>query len=196
MTDWGVHLIDIVLYAMKPGGPKTVMSSGGKFGFPDDAMETPDTQQAVYEFENFNMIWEHAAGIDGGPYGRNHGVAFIGNNGTLVVDRGSWEVIPETENVDGKRQDTIKRIHPSGGGGDHLQNHVNNFLDSMKSRKKPAANIEAAANTAIISNLGNIAFLTGEKLHWDHQSRQFKNHPKANSYLKPQYRHPWTFPLV
>ena len=118
MTDWGVHLIDIVLYATKPGGPKTVMSSGGKFEFPDDAMETPDTQQAVYEFENFNMIWEHAA------------------------------------------------------------------------------DIEAAANTAIISNLGNIAFLTGEKLHWDHQSRQFKNHPKANSYLKPQYRHPWTFPLV
>lgn len=196
MTDWGVHLIDIVLYAMDPGGPKSIMSSGGKFGFPGDAMETPDTQQAIYEFEDFSMIWEHAAGIDGGPYGRNHGVAFIGNNGTLVVDRSSWEVLPETEQVDGKTQDSIKRIHPSGGGGDHLQNHVNKFLDSMKSREKPAADIGIAANTAIVSNLGNIAFLTGEKLYWNHSTGEFKNNRKANMYLKPEYHGIWKFPDV
>ena len=43
------------------------------------------------------FLWEHATGIDGGNYGRNHGIAFIGNNGTLVLDRGGWEVIPEKE---------------------------------------------------------------------------------------------------
>ena len=70
------------------------MSVGGKFGFPDDAEETPDTQQALWEFDGFSMIWEHATAIGQGPYMRDHGVAFHGNNGVLVVDRGGWEVLP------------------------------------------------------------------------------------------------------
>jgi predicted dehydrogenase len=68
MTDWGVHLIDMVLYGMKAGGPKSVVSMGGKFAYPNDAMQTPDTQQAIYEFDDFSMIWEHAVGINGGPF--------------------------------------------------------------------------------------------------------------------------------
>jgi predicted dehydrogenase len=96
MTDWGVHLIDYALYGMKAATPKSVMALGGKFAYPNDAAETPDTLQTVYEYDGYSILWEHATGIDGGNYGRNHGIAFIGNNGTLVLDRGGWEVIPET----------------------------------------------------------------------------------------------------
>ena len=71
-------------------------ASGGKFAYPDDAEETPDTLQAIYEFDDFSMIWEHAVGIGLGPFQRAHGVAFVGNEGTLVVDRGRWEVFAET----------------------------------------------------------------------------------------------------
>ena len=51
------------------------------------------------------MIWEHATAIGQGPYMRDHGVAFHGNNGVLVVDRGGWEVLPETETKD--RQEAL-----------------------------------------------------------------------------------------
>src|SRR5690606_3692327 len=95
MTDWGVHLIDYALYGMKASLPRSVMAMGGKFAYPDDASQTPDTLQTLYEFDVFSLLWEQATGIDGGNYGRNHGVAFVGNNGTLVLDRGGWEVIPE-----------------------------------------------------------------------------------------------------
>ncbi|MCK5137341.1 MAG: hypothetical protein KAR19_16275 [Bacteroidales bacterium] len=61
------------------------MSLGGKFAYPDDACETPDTQQAIYEFDDFTMLWDHSIGIDGGYYGREHGVGFVGNDGTLVA---------------------------------------------------------------------------------------------------------------
>ena len=68
MTDWGVHEIDIALYAMQANAPISVMASGDKLAYPDDASETPDTLQAVFQYENFNLLWEHATGIDNGPY--------------------------------------------------------------------------------------------------------------------------------
>ncbi|MFW5760067.1 MAG: Gfo/Idh/MocA family protein [Cyclobacteriaceae bacterium] len=161
MTDWGVHLIDMALYGMDAMAPKSVVSSGGMFAYPDSAMETPDTQQAIYEFDDFSMIWEHAVGIDGGPYGRNHGVAFIGNNGTLVVDRRGWEVIPEEDGG----EYLVEPMPPRKGSGGDLEKHVANFLDCVKTRKLPNADIAIAANTAKVAHLGNVAFLTGRKVY-------------------------------
>jgi predicted dehydrogenase len=173
------------------------MSTGGKYGYPDDAMETPDTQQAIYEFDGFSMIWEHAAGIDGGPYGRNHGVAFIGNNGTLVIDRGGWEVLSERGNDDeGEPIDLIRDVQTTESDGEDLVNHMKNFIDCIKTRNRPTADIAIASNTAIVANLGNIAFRTGERLEWDHESRRILNVAEANNYLKTEYRNPWTFPEI
>lgn len=197
MTDWGVHLIDIMMYGMNVDAPTVVMSTGGKYGYPDDAMETPDTQQAIYEFDGFSMIWEHAAGIDGGPYGRNHGVAFIGNNGTLVIDRGGWEVLSEHRNNDEEEPiDLIRDVQTTESDGEDLVNHMKNFIDCIKTRNRPTADIAIASNTAIVANLGNIAFRTGERLEWDHESRRILNVAEANHYLKTEYRNPWTFPEI
>ena len=98
MTDWGVHLLDYALYGMNVTAPNSIMASGGKFGYPDDACETPDLLQTIYTFNDFTVMWDHAIGIDDGAYGRNHGLGFVGENGTLVLDRGGWEVIPERVN--------------------------------------------------------------------------------------------------
>lgn len=190
MTDWGVHLIDMALFGMDAMAPKSVVSSGGMFAYPDSAMETPDTQQAIYEFDNFSMMWEHAVGIDGGPYGRNHGVAFIGNNGTLVVDRGGWEIIPEEEN----NEYLVSPMPPRRGPGGDLEKHVANFIDCVKTRKLPNADIAIAANTAKVAHLGNVAFLTGRKVYWDAENSQFLNDEKANQMIKPEYHNQWKLP--
>jgi predicted dehydrogenase len=194
MTDWGVHLIDMALYGMKAGGPKSVMSSGGKFAYPGDAMQTPDTQQAIYEFDDFTMVWEHAVGINNGNYGRDHGVAFIGNLGTLIVDRGKWEVIPEVEGNAYKTPAMPVQSVASGAGG--LDQHTRNFIESMKTRQKPNCPVEVAANTAINAHLGNIAFLSGRKVHWDKDKTLFVNDREANKMLKANYHNGWKLPKV
>ena len=192
MTDWGVHIIDFGLYGMKAKVPKSVVAMGGKFAYPDDASETPDTLTTLYEFDHFNMIWEHATGINGGPYHRDHGVAFIGNNGTLVVDRSGWEIIPEQENGSYK----MAAMPPQYGQGHDLDLHVRNFLDCMKSREKPACDIAIAANTATVAHMGNIAFRTGRKLFWDATDNQFDNDREANEMITRTYREPWKLPQV
>ena len=196
MTDWGVHLIDIILLGMNVDAPNTVMSTGGKFGYPNDAMQTPDTQQAIFEFDDFSMIWEHAAGIDGGPYGRNHGVAFIGNNGTLVIDRGGWEVLSENESVHGESRAILSDIETTRSNGEDLLNHMKNFVECIRTRNKPAGDISITANTAIVASLGNIAYRTGKRLEWDHGARTITNVSDANDYLKTDYRSPYSFPVI
>ena len=98
MTDWGVHLLDYGLLGMKADTPNTIAALGGKFAYPDLCEETPDTLTTLYEFDTFNLVWDHAMGIDNGSYGRDHGIAFIGNNATLVLGRWGWEVVEEKSN--------------------------------------------------------------------------------------------------
>lgn len=191
MTDWGVHLLDYALYGMNVTTPKSVMAMGGKYGYPSDACETPDSLQAIYEFDGFNIMWDHAIGINDGAYGRNHGLGFVGENGTLVIDRDGWEVIPE--DVNGKIR--MEAVPLKKGTGQGLKNHVKNHLDCIASRNPNTnASIEIGAHIAKFSALGNIAYRTGKKLVWD--GTKFTNDIDANSYLIPNYRGPWKLPVV
>jgi predicted dehydrogenase len=193
MTDWGVHIIDYGLFGMGDPSPKSIMAMGGKLAYDDDASETPDTLQALYEFDGHTMLWDHGTGIDGGYYGRNHGVGFVGNNGTLVVDRGGWEVIPEKK----RNKDLIERIDYIKGTGKGLDLHMANFIDGVKTRNQNLnANISVAANTARVAHLGNIAQRTGKRLYWDTASSKFIGDDDANAYLVPTYRSPWVLPKV
>ena len=191
MTDWGVHLLDYALFGMNVTAPKSVMASGGKYGYPDDACETPDLLQTIYDFGDFTVLWDHAIGINDGAYGRTHGVAYVGENGTLVVDRNGWEVIPE--DVSGhKRMEAVALQKPYGGGGLNL--HVKNHLECIKTRNRACnASIEIGAHIAKFSQLGNIAYRTGKKLYWDGASF---GDAEADAYLCKEYRKPWELPQI
>jgi len=199
MTDWGVHLIDYALYGMKASNPKSVMAMGGKFAYPDDASETPDTLQTIYDFGDFSLLWEHATGIDGGNYGRNHGIAFIGNNGTLVLDRGGWEVIPERDRPDWSQDlgPKIDRVPLQQVDANGLDLHTLNFLDAIKSRDKSVLNapIQVGYDAAVVSHLGNIAYKTGERLFWDAENSKF-NHSDGDALLAKEYHNGWEFPKI
>nr|WP_295869869.1 Gfo/Idh/MocA family oxidoreductase [uncultured Chitinophaga sp.] len=189
MTDWGVHLLDYALLGMKAETPKSVMAAGGKFAYPHDAAETPDTLTTVYEFDGFNIQWEQAQGIDGGPYGRDHGIAFIGNNGTLVLDRGGWEVIPEKKNME-----AVPRQKAVDNG---LTLHTQNFIDVVRSRRLDDLRtpVQAGAHIAAMAQMGNIAFRTGKKLYWDKHAGQFTD-SDANQLLAAGYHNGYKLPVI
>jgi len=192
MTDWGVHLLDMVLWGMNIKTlPKRIVGVGGKFAFPDNCPETFDTQSVVYEFDSFLMHWSHTGGVETGPYNRNYGIAFKGTNGTLVADRNNWEVIPEYDSDKKPRVEATKTISDDS---DH-QLHVSNFIECMKTRTfDTACTIENGSLCAKYAHLGNIAARSGLTLVYDDQKHSFTTGKEANSYLMPKYRRPWAFP--
>jgi predicted dehydrogenase len=187
MTDWGVHLIDYILYGMGKSIPESVMAIGGKYAFPDDDMNTPDTMTAVYDFKDFSMVWEHSIGIGLGNWARPHGMAYTGENGTLVLDRNGWEVIPEK-----KRMEPLP-VQKNVGNG--LDLHTRNFLDCMKNNTpaKLNASIDIGRDVALVAQMGNIAYRSGEKVSWNTAKQQFGT-ATANKFITPQYNNGWVLP--
>ena len=196
MTDWGAHMVDIANWGMGVKAPSSAFSAGGKFAYPDDAMETPDTQQVTWAFPHFSMIWEHALGVGRGPEAREHGVAFHGEDGVLVVDRFGWEVFPETRRIDSRR-----RTYKAAGlprqrvGRDYAPDHVQNFLDCMRSRETPVADVEIGHNSVIACHLGNIAQRLGRQVRWDVDKERVIDDPEAEAMTGVNYRAPWKLAL-
>jgi predicted dehydrogenase len=191
MSDWGVHLIDIPLWALQVDGPpKSITSIGGIFAPGERAIETPDTQAVSYEFDDFTMTWEHAGGLQTGPYNRNYGIAFVGNDATLVVNRNGWEIIPERR--DGGVVTPAVPLQETADS-DHAA-HVANFVQCVRERTEPACPIEAGRLAAFYAHAGNIAWRTGSRLTWDREQQRFHQNEAANALLRPEYRRPWTFP--
>ncbi|HEY0678306.1 MAG TPA: Gfo/Idh/MocA family oxidoreductase [Chitinophagaceae bacterium] len=190
MTDWGVHLLDYGLLGMKATVPKTVVSLGGKFAYPDLAQEAPDTITALYEFDNFNLVWDHAMGIDNGSYGRDHGIAYIGNNGTLILNRGGWEVIEERQS---KSKVSKPLVKPTDNG---LDKHWENFISVVRSRKMNELNcsIEAGAHVATVAQMGNISFRSGQRVIWDKDSGKFTDEKLNKDYLMSRYYNGFVLP--
>ncbi|HEV2353755.1 MAG TPA: gfo/Idh/MocA family oxidoreductase, partial [Puia sp.] len=192
MTDWGVHLLDYGLMGMKAGVPNTISALGGKFAYPDLAEETPDTLVTLYQFDEFNMVWDHALGINNGPYGRDHGIAFIGNNATLVLNRNGWEVIEERQ---GKNK-VAKPFAPVTDDG--VAKHWVNFIDAVRSRKSEALHcpIDDAAMVATVAQMGNISYRSGERLNWDKAAGKFTDDNINRDYFMKEYHNGYQAPAI
>lgn len=190
MTDWGVHMIDMVLAGMNARAPMSVMAIGGKLAFPDNAAETPDTLTTVYDFGDFSFIWEQFMAMGRSPYLEDPGepgVAFIGENGILAINRKQWQVLPLEEN--GKY--LVSPMPPRYSTQSGLDAHTRNFLECIKSREPTHCTIEMGRDAALVAHLGNIAYRSGKKLEWQESSGSITNFDDAVEYLKPEYRAPW-----
>ena len=192
MTDWGVHLLDYALLGMKATAPNTISAVGGKYADPNAASETPDMLNVLYGFDKFSVSWEQTMGITNGNYGRDHGVAFQGDNGTLVLNREGWEVLQESRSAN-------KIIVPLNRSVDNgVEKHWINFLEVVKSRdfSKLHCSIQEGAKVATICQMGNIAHRSGKQLQWDHAKKQFTDAAVNAKYLSAVYHNGYSIPKI
>lgn len=193
MTDWGVHLIDIVLWAMNEKAPKVVQSTGGKF-FLQDNRETPDTLHVSYQFDNFVLTFTNQECNDRGVDGMGYGIEFYGSSASLAVDRGGYKITPQEGGKFDRSNmpDGLAMKYNSRDGGNEA--HAKNFLECIINRQPPICDIETGHRSTSICLLGNIAYRTAERLEWDGEKEIFTNSEKANEYKSREYRSPWKLP--
>lgn len=191
MSDWGVHLLDMALWAKNIDyAPLSVSAIGGNLSFPDHARETPDTLSVIYQMKDFALTWDHTAGTQNGPYDMLYGLAFICDNATIVANRDGWKLKPEWR--DGGW--TMETAEYNEKYDDHLD-HVKNCLDCIRERKEPNCPVETGRIAALYAHMGNIAYRTGERVHYDFAKNAF-NTPGAEGLRVPNYRKPYQLPVI
>ncbi len=196
ITDFGTHRLDTVHQIMNVTAPRTVTASGGRFSLRDDG-EIPDVLQVTYEYPGFVLSYEscllNGHGVGGrtpgmkyynarGAEDRPNGMAFYGTNGALYADRVGYEVYPEPKSP-------LERTQKNTTDATRL--HTANFIECVRSRQTPAADVETGHRSTTVAHLGNIAFKTGKKLHWNAETEEFIDDGDASKLLARQARKPW-----
>jgi predicted dehydrogenase len=203
MSDWGVHLNDIVLWALDAKGPQAVSASGGILSL-DDNRDTPDTLQVVYDFPGCVLTYSMRKGNGLPLNGHDYGILFCGTDGSLLLDRSGFEIIPDKvvlpygiKMAQGDRPLRKIDLEPRKVKGvDGQGPHIANFLQCLKSRERPTCDIEIAHRSTNTCHLGNIAFKLGRKLVWDNETETFKGDREANALLSREPRRGYELPQV
>ena len=105
-------------------------------------------------------------------------MAFFGDRGTLIVDRGGWKVYGRRENLTADATE----LQPA---------HLRDFVDAVKTRRVPAADIEIGHVSGTLCHLGNIAYRLDREIIFDPQAMNFGWDGDANALLACEHRSPW-----
>jgi len=195
MSDWGVHLVDMALWAGDiVEGPTSVMTYAANLSKQKMARETFDTMNIIFPKKDFVINYDLTAGIQQGPFDSAYGLQFIGEKGMLVADRNKYHLYPEW---DGEKK-AVKTAEVSWDKGQEShREHVDNFLSCIKSRETPSCPPEIGRAAAVHVHIANISARLGQPLlEWDDKNSRFTNCEKANEMITPVYRAPWKLPEV
>ncbi|MCO8122962.1 Gfo/Idh/MocA family oxidoreductase [Stieleria sp. TO1_6] len=192
MGNWGVHYLDAIRWCTGDEAPSSVCAMGGNYAVDDDRT-IPDTMQVTFEFESGRLAIFGQYETSGNAAIQQGEIELRGTNGTCYVSEREYEIIPETGGQFAPRGPRMKPIKKAVTGGNAVltEDHARNFLDCIKSRELPNADVEIGHRSTTMSLIANISQTVGRRLNWDAKSESFIDDDEANKLLHYEYRSPW-----
>ena len=195
-ANFGVHRLDAIRWLTGELAPSSVCAMGGRFAVDDDRT-IPDTMQATFEFASGRLavFGQYEASqnlaLPGDRELARAKIELRGTLGTIYIGDPGYQIIPERG---GQFQDTKERMEAVREGtpdGNLTDQHTRNFLDCVKSRRRPTADVEIGHRSTTFSHLANISLQTRLRIEWDAEKERITNSEEANELLHYEYRKPW-----
>ncbi len=209
LTNFGVHYLNMISWALGHNQPLAVTAMGGKFAVKDNR-EVPDTLEVMWLYPGNTLVTFSQFNTSAAPAARMGEVEFRGTEGTLYLTGNGYEVVPEmhrtvefpalsplTREADRAWRKSVKTsVAPKKvSEKDGTSLHARNFLDCIRSRQLCNCDIEIGHRDTSAALIGNIAHKMKKYLEWDGKTEKFTNEPAANKYLRYEYRKPYEFPV-
>jgi predicted dehydrogenase len=213
MTNLGQHSLDIVDWFLGPMAAKSVTSFGGRFALTGDG-ETPDTQDAVFQFPNFTAVWSHRETSAGEP-SNSSSFVFHGTKGSLAISRNGFAItsdrairpedavpqftdggqptggVPRSREAAPEKLWTTPLSDQTGNTLQQFQRHVRNFLDCIKTRQQPISDLASGHRVSTLCHLANLSLRLGRSLAWDAEKDAIRGDEEASKFLERPYRTLW-----
>ncbi|MEP2346918.1 MAG: Gfo/Idh/MocA family oxidoreductase, partial [Algoriphagus sp.] len=195
MSDWGVHLLDMAIWVEEtPATPSLVQVYATNANMENRDRDTFDTMNVLYPKKDFLINYDMNGGLQTGPYNKPYGIGYVGEKGTLILNRNGYEIYPEWDTV--AKEPKVQAKNLDGMTESHNL-HVANFVQCIKTREQPVCPPEAGRIAALHAHIPNIAARIGaEQLIWNEEIREFTGNASANELIWPTYRAPWILPDI
>lgn len=186
MTDWGVHLIDPISQCLDEVMPTAITAMGDKF-YVTDNRDTPDTMLATFYYPKFLSSYESRTCNSLPMFGSQGAATSIhGTEATVIVNRSGCWLIPtspksKVEAATWEKDDEMRQMNVP---------HWKNWLECIKTRKRPTSDIETCVRSSAICILANVAMRSKLRLDWDEKNWTVAQ-DAAKHFLKARYRSPW-----
>ncbi|MDJ1498572.1 Gfo/Idh/MocA family oxidoreductase [Cytophagaceae bacterium DM2B3-1] len=201
--DMCVHMLDTIRWMLKLGWPKRISSTGGIYVQKEGKSNIPDTQTAVFEYDELNCVWQHRTW--GTPANPDYPWSFTlyGDKGTLIASTMQYDFIPVGQGQKihkdvvyekEKYPEDLKEKGIELNAAPATRLHMLNFLGAIETNGRPVADIEEGHISTASCILANIAMQTGRPLTYDPITRQVIGDPDATRLLARSYRSPWIHP--
>ncbi|HVR71725.1 MAG TPA: Gfo/Idh/MocA family oxidoreductase [Vicinamibacteria bacterium] len=190
LGDWGIHWMDQVLWWSEQKYPRRVYSTGGR-RIKRDNTDAPDTQVASYDFDGFNVVWEHR--LYGGNQAEkaNVGCYFYGTEGTFHMGwLDGWTFHPTAKGAAVVHEEA--KLHKPDD--QNIPELWSDFIEAIRTGRRPVSDIEVGHHSTNVSLLGVLSMKLGRSIEWDGVKEEVPGDAQANALLSRTYRAPWVYP--